>query len=178
MKSSAVYCVSLQKYSVFSTMQGCIVPPKSNKLIACVQDVAKTCVMDSLKTVILFLSFQRFCQSGIGFGLFCKVNHLNKYGFRPPCPPCHLFNRSTDQRVDFVCTRSNRHTLDPPVRRGIMLERRSVLFAFALPSVRGTTAYHLTIYRGTFPHLPTVRPFKPSGLPVTIEYHVQPWLNI
>nr|DAV37777.1 MAG TPA: hypothetical protein [Bacteriophage sp.] len=39
-------------------MQGCIVPPKSNKLIACVQDVAKTCVLDSLKTVKLFLSFQ------------------------------------------------------------------------------------------------------------------------
>ena len=33
LKSSAVYCVSLQKYSVFSTMQGCIVPPKSIKLI-------------------------------------------------------------------------------------------------------------------------------------------------
>lgn len=51
----------------------------------------------------------------------------------------------------------NRHTLDPPVKRGIMLERRSVLIAFALPSVRGTTACHLTICRGTFPHLPTVR---------------------
>ena len=59
LKSSAVYCVSLQKYSVFSTMQGCIVPPKSNKLIACVRDVAKTCVLDSFKTVILFLFFQR-----------------------------------------------------------------------------------------------------------------------
>ena len=52
-------CVSLQKYSVFSTMQGCIVPPKSNKLIACVWNVAKTCVLDSFKTVKLFLSFQR-----------------------------------------------------------------------------------------------------------------------
>lgn len=40
-------------------MQGCIVPPKSNKLIACVRDVAKTSVLDSLETVILFLSFQR-----------------------------------------------------------------------------------------------------------------------
>lgn len=59
LKSSAVYCVSLQKYSVFSTMQDCIVPPKSNKLIACVWNVAKTCVLDSFKTVILFLSFQR-----------------------------------------------------------------------------------------------------------------------
>lgn len=56
-----------------------------------------------------------------------------------------------------MCTRSNRHTLDPPIKRGIMLERRSVLFAFALPFVRGTTAYHLTICRETFPHFPTVR---------------------
>ena len=56
-----------------------------------------------------------------------------------------------------MCTRSNRHTLDPPIRRGIMLERRSVLFAFALPSVRGTTACPLAICRGTFPRRPTAR---------------------
>lgn len=77
-----------------------------------------------------------------------------------------------------MCTRLNRHTLDPSVKRGIMLERRSVLFAFALPSVRGTTACHLAICRETFSHLPTVRPFKPSGLPVPILYHVPLWLNI
>lgn len=91
-------CVSLQKYSVFSTMQGCIVPHKSIKLIW---------------RLNYFYPSSAFCQSGISSDLFCKVNYLNKYGFQPPCPPCHLFNRSTDKRVDFVCTRSNRHTLVP-----------------------------------------------------------------
>lgn len=76
------------------------------------------------KRLYCFYPSSAFRLSGISSNLFCKVNHLNKYGFRPPCPPCHLFNRSTDWRADFVCTRSNRHTLDPPVRRGIMLERR------------------------------------------------------
>ena len=47
--------------------------------------------------------------------------------------------------------------LCPPVKRGVLHERRSVLFAFALPFVRGTTAYYLTICRGTFPRRPTAR---------------------
>ena len=53
-------CVSLQKYSVFSTMQGCIVPLKSNKLMTCVWNVAKTCVLDSFKTVNCFYPSSAF----------------------------------------------------------------------------------------------------------------------
>ena len=78
LKSSAVYCVSLQKYSVFSTMQGCIVPPKSNKLIACVWNVAKTCVLDSFKTVILCLSFQRILSIWNQFRLVLQSELLEQ----------------------------------------------------------------------------------------------------
>lgn len=139
-------------------MQGCIVPPKSNKLIACVQDVAKTCVLDSLKTVKLFLSFQRILSIWNRFQPVLQGKPLEQVRI-----PCRLARRAICSTVLLfrkllLCVHvQNRHTLDPPVRRGIMLERRSVLIAFALPSVRGTTACHLAICRGTFPHLPTVR---------------------
>lgn len=130
------------------------------------------------KRLNCFYPSSAFCQSGISSGLFCKVNYLNKYGFQPPCPPCHLFQPFDWLKGCFVYTSKTVLSSLPPVRRGILHERRSVLFAFALPSVRGTTACFQTICRGTFPRRPTARPFKPSGLPVTIEYHVPPWLNI
>lgn len=56
------------------------------------------------KRLYCFYPSSAFCQSGIGFDLFCKVNHLNKYGIRPPCPPCHLFSRSIDWRA-ILCAR-------------------------------------------------------------------------
>lgn len=114
-------------------MQGCIVPPKSNKLIACVQDVAKTCVLDSLKTVKLFLSFQRILSIWNRFQPVLQGKPLEQVRI-----PCRLARRAICSTVLLfrkllLCVHvQNRHTLDPPVRRGIMLERRSVLIAFVL----------------------------------------------
>lgn len=137
-------------------MQGCIVPPN--------------------RTFILFLSFQRIPSIWNQFRPVLQGELLEQVRI-PTALPAVPFVQPFKGLILCVHVQTV-IPLYPPVKRGVLHERRSVLFAFALPSVRGTTAYYLTICRGTFPHLPTVRPFKPSGLPVTIEYHVSPWLNI
>lgn len=38
------------------------------------------------KRLYCFYSFSAFCQSEISSGLFCKVNHLNKYGLHTALP--------------------------------------------------------------------------------------------
>lgn len=103
LKSSAVYCVSLQKYSVFSTMQGCIVPPKSNKLIACVWDVAKTCVSDSLKTRIVF-NLLALLSTSIVTPCFATVNPWTSTDSDRLVRRVICFSRSIDWRT-VLCTR-------------------------------------------------------------------------
>ena len=56
-------------------MKDCIVPPKSIKLIG------RLFVSNLLA---LFVNKYRYT-------VFCNGKPLNKYGFQPPCPPCHLF---------------------------------------------------------------------------------------
>ena len=120
LKSSAVYCVSLQKYSVFSTMQGCIVPPKSNKLIACVWNVAKTCVLDSFKTVILFLSFQRILSIWNRFRPVLQGKPLEQIR-NPTALPAVSFAQPFDWlKGCFVYTSKTVLSSLPPVKRGVM----------------------------------------------------------
>ena len=114
--------------------------------------------MDSFKTVKLFLSFQRILSIWNRFQPVLQGKPLEQVRIpyrlarRAICSTVLLFRKL------LLCVHvQNRHTLDPPVRRGIMLERRSVLIAFALPFVRGTTACYLAICRETFPHIPTMR---------------------
>lgn len=106
-------CISLQKYPVFSIIQDCIVPPKSNKLIACVWNVAKTCVLDSFKTVILFLSFQRILSIWNRFQPVLQGKPLEQIRI-PTALPAVSFISAVRLIEGLFCVHvQNRHTLVP-----------------------------------------------------------------
>lgn len=109
-------------------------------------------------TVILFLSFQRILSIWNQFQPVLQGELLEQVRI-----PYRLARRAIYSTVRLIkglilCVHVQTVIpLYPPIKRGVLHERRSVLFAFALPSVRGTTAYYLTICRGTFPRRPTAR---------------------